>query len=71
MDTVHQARWIGALLYILKMAIVGLNKLKLRISQEHGLQDLAFFIVYLYSYYWFSILVAAYAPHLTLMLWKD
>jgi len=62
---------MGTLLYVLKMVIVGPGKLKLRISQKHGLFNLTFFIVYLYSYYWFSIPVAADAPHLTLMLWKD
>ena len=62
---------MGAPLYILKMVIAGQDKIGLGASQEHGLLDMAFFIVYLYSYYWFSIPVSADAPHLTLMLWKD
>ena len=71
MGAVHHAKWMGASLYILKMVIVGLDKIGLDAFQEHGLLDMAFFIVYLYSYYWFSIPVSADAPHLTLMLWKD
>ena len=62
---------MGASLYILKLVIAGQDKIGLGASQKHGLLDLAFFIVYLYSYYWFSIPVSADAPHLTLMLRKE
>jgi len=40
-------------------------------SQQQGVTDLAFFIIYLYAFYWFPIPMPANAPFLTLNLWKD
>ena len=40
-------------------------------TEQHNVAYLAFFIVYIYSYYWFAISVLANVPFLTLMLWKD
>ena len=40
-------------------------------TQQHSVTDLAFFIVYIYPYYWFAIPVSADVPFLTLTFWKD
>ena len=58
-------------LYILKMIIIGGERLDLGVAQRKGLLDLAFFLVYIYSYYWFSVPVPADALFLTLSFWKD
>jgi hypothetical protein len=62
---------MAALIYILKMIIVGGERFNLGAAQGKGLLDLAFFILYVYSYYWFSAPVPADAPFLTLCFWKD
>lgn len=68
--TIHQARWMAAIIYILKMIFVG-QRFHLSAAQRQGVIDLAFFIVYIYGFYWFSCPVPADAPFLTLSLWKD
>ena len=62
---------MGAMTYILKMILVGDDLYNMGATQQHGITDLAFFIVYIHSYYWFAIPVSADVPFLTLMLWKD
>ena len=62
---------MGAIIYILKMILVGDDLYDMRATQQHGVTDLAFFIVYIYSYYWLAIPESADVPILTLMLWKD
>ena len=62
---------MGAIIYILKMILVGDDLYDMGATQQHGVTDLAFFIAYIYSYYWFAIPVSADVPSPTLMLWKD
>ena len=69
--TIHRARWMAAAIYILKMVIVGEDRFKMGPQQGKGLLDLAFFIVYIFARFWFSVPVAADAPFLTLSLWKE
>ena len=68
---IHHAQWMRAAISILKMLIVGSDYYRMGISKAHGVVDLSFFIIYVYSCYWFSIPVASDAPFLALMLWKD
>ena len=67
----HHERWMGAAIYILIIVIVSSNCNKMGKSKAHGVVEVAFFITYIYSSYWFSIPVAADAPYLTQMFWKD
>jgi hypothetical protein len=68
--TIHHARWMAAIIYVLKMMFAGLQ-FDLSVSQRQGILDLSFFFVYLYPFYWFSVPVPADSPFLTLSLWKD
>ena len=69
--TIHRARWMAAAIYILKMVIVGEDRFKMGPQQGKGLLDLAFFIVYIFAWFWFSVPVTADVPFLTLSLWKE
>ena len=71
MGSIHHARWMSGIIYILKMVIVGNDRYKMSSQKVEGLFQLAFFILYIYARYWFASPVAADAPYLTLMLWKD
>ena len=63
---------MGAAIAILKMLIVGTDHhYRMGISKTYGVVDFSFFIIYIYSGYWFSIPVASNAPFLALMVWKD
>ena len=53
------------------MIIVGQDRFDLSVFQRQGILELGFFIVYVYSYYWFAVPVPADAPFLTLCLWQD
>ena len=71
LGTVHHTRWMGTMLCILKMILVGDDLYDMGATQQHGVTDLAFFIVYIYSDYWFAIPVSADVPFLILTFWKD
>jgi len=62
---------MGAEIYILKMIIAGCDFYSTSTSQQQGMIDLAFFIIYVYACYWFAMPVPTDAPFLTLNLWKD
>ena len=68
---IHHARWMAAAIYVLKMTICGEDRVQMGQRQAKGLLDVAYFIIYLYSRYWFSAPTAANAPFLTLSLWND
>jgi len=63
----HHVRWIGAVIYIFKMIIARCDFYSMSTLQQQG----AFFIIYVYAFYWFAIPVPVDAPFLTLNLWKD
>jgi hypothetical protein len=71
LGAIHHARWMAAIIYLLKMLILGPTRFSLSAAQQRRLMDMAFFILYVYALYWFSVPVAADAPFLTLSLWKD
>ena len=62
---------MAAAIYVLKMEICGEQRFQMGQRQAKGLLDLAYFIIYVYSRYWFAAPVAANAPFLTLSLWND
>ena len=68
---IHHARWMAAAIYVLKMTICGEDRVQMGQRQAKGLLDVAYFIIYLYSRYWFAAPTAANAPFLTLSLWND
>ena len=71
-EAFDHAQWMGAAIVTLKILIVGTDHhYRMGISKTHGVVDFSFFIIYLYSRYWFSIPVASNVPFLALMLWKD
>ena len=69
LGTVHHARRMGAMICILKIILAGDDFYDMAATQQLGVTDL-FFFVYIYSYYWFAILVSADIHFLTIF-WKD
>ena len=58
LGAIHHARWMWFAIYILKMLIVGQDHYRMGVSQAHRVLDLAYFTIYIYFGYWFSIPVA-------------
>ncbi|QQP40365.1 Hypothetical protein FKW44_014379, partial [Caligus rogercresseyi] len=53
------------------MTICGEDRVQMGRRQAKGLLDVANFIIYLYSRYWFAAPTDVNAPFLTLSLWND
>ena len=70
LSATHHARWMGSCLYILKMLISG-ELFVLGAQQKVDVMVLAFYIIYVHFFYWFSCPRLADAPFLTLALHRD
>ena len=65
----HHARWLSAIILILKMCIVGLRFLTQ--PEFKNILDLGFFFTHPFPAFWFSCPILTYAPQLTLDLHRD
>ena len=70
LNATHHARWMGNLIYILKMFIVG-NHFALSAQQQTDILTMVPYIVYVHFYYWFSCTRMAEVPALLLELRGD
>ena len=66
----HHARWMGNIIHILKMLLVG-NHFPLSVQQQMDILVFSFFIIYVHFYFWFSCNRMAEVPVLMLELHGD
>lgn len=66
----HNARWMSVDIYILLIILAG-DQFELPADRYQKVKDVAKFIIYVFSFYWFSSGIAADAPVNFLNLWKD
>ena len=70
LNTTHHARWMGNLIYILKMLLVR-EHFQLSAQQQTDVVTMAFYIVYVHFYFWFSCTRMSEVPALFLELRGD
>lgn len=70
LNATHHARWMGNLIYILKMLLVG-EHFQLSVQQRTDISQMAFYIVYVHFYFWFSCTRMSEVPALFLELHGD
>ena len=70
LNATHHARWMGNIIHILKMLLVG-KHFSLSVQQQADIVVMAFFIIYVHFYFWFSCTRMAEIPVLLLELRGD
>ena len=70
LNATHHARWMGNLIYILKMLLVN-EHFALSSKQQEDIVVMSFYIIYVHFYYWFSCTRMAEVPVLLLELRSD
>ena len=70
LNATHHARWMGNLIYILKMLLVR-EHFQLSAQQQTDVATMAFYIVYVHFYFWFSCTRMSEVPALFLELRGD
>ena len=70
LNATHHARWMGNLIYILKMLLVR-EHFQLSAQQQTDVVTMAFYIVYVHFYFWFSCTRMSEVPALFLELRGD
>ena len=70
LNATHHARWMGNIIHILKMLLVG-EHFVLSTHQQADVLVMAFFIIYVHFYFWFSCTRMAEVPVLLLELRGD
>ena len=68
--TVHRARWMSKIIFLLKIFLVG-DRFPLSARDQTAIKILIEFVVYVYVFFWFACPVLQDAPSLTLQLLSD
>ena len=70
LNATHHARWMGNIIHILKMLLVG-EHFPLSVQQQADILVMSYFIIYVHFFYWFSCTRMAEIPVLLLELRGD